>query len=234
VSAFREQITVAMVTAQRERDHWARQVEKLSELLEGGEPSPPEPLGTALNSAAVGGDVTVHLAGKPKPSRAPGDRAVRAPGAGQAAILAALEAQPGATAQEIAPALGVRPETVLGTLGKLERAHKVTATNTRPKRWSLAASAPSSPAPAPARTPPAAKSLGLGEPEVGGEVVRRIEAALGESDVALTIHSLARAASCTTGAVVPALRRLRSDGRATELEMGKWRATSESAADLVR
>ena len=68
------------------------------------------------------------------------------------------------------------------------------------------------------------------EPEVGGEVIHRVEVALSESDVALTIHSLARAASCTSGAVVAALRRLRSDGRATELEPGKWRAASELAA----
>ena len=234
MSAFREQIETAIATAQRERDHWARQAEKLSELLEGGEPSPPEPKASS--------------AGEPKPGRA---RTARSPGApGQAAILAALEKQPGATAQEIAPELGIRPETVLGTLGKLKSARKVTATNTRPKRWSLAASAPSSPAPAPVpvRTSPAADEYFRGtsaqlrdalevieaEPEVGGEVVHRIEAALGESDVALTIHSLARAASCTSGAVVAALRRLRSDGRATELEPGKWRAASEPAADLVR
>jgi len=230
--AFREQIETAIATAQRERDHWARQAEKLSELLEGGEPSPPEPKASP--------------AGEPKPGRAPGDRPVRAPGAGEAAILAALEKQPGTTAQELAPELGVRPETVLGTLGKLQSARKVTATNTRPKRWSLAASAPSSPAPAPVRTPPAADEWGRrrgtsaqlrdaleiieAEPEVGGEVVHRIEAALGESDVALTIHSLARAASCTSGAVVAALRRLRSDGRAVELEPGKWRWAAEPAA----
>jgi len=243
--AFREQIETALATAQRERDHWARQAEKLSELLEGGEPSPREPKASPAGEPkptpkAVDGP-------KPKPPRreASSTRAAPMSSEAMATVRDVLGDGPILT-PDLIERSGMAKSTVYLALKTLREAGEIEHDGSRPRMWRLPGptSTPVQHAAddwgrrtaerAPVRTPPAAQSLGLGEPEVGAEVMRRIEVALGQSGMVFTIHSLARAASCTTGAVVAALRRLRSDGRATELEPGKWRAASEPVADLVR
>ena len=225
-------------------------------LLEGGEPPPPEPKASPAGEPkptpkAVDGP-------KPKPPRRPASSTMS--NEAMAAVRGVLSDGPILTPDLIERSCMAK-STVYLVLRTLREAGEVECDGSRPKMWRLAGptSTPVQPAAddwgrrtsarAPVRTPPAhdenfrgtsaqlrdALEVIEAEPEVGAEAVRRIEAALGESDVALTIHSLARAASCTSGAVVAALRRLRSDGRATELEPGKWRAASEPAvADPVR